>query len=179
MVYNYRMIDQIKGMTDFFVQVFVIIVVSFIAYLAGRKAIYHIHYVQTKSDKQRGKTALLVLKNIWKYVVFFIALLMILVSFKGIGISIAIPAVVITAVLGSTLGFGAQSLFKDIIAGFSIIFENQFVEGDTVFLHGMDIEGLVKEVRLRVSIIEDKDGHLWYVPNGEIKAVKKITKVNA
>jgi small conductance mechanosensitive channel len=165
------MLIQFKELIDFFIRLFIITAGGFLAYLAGKKAIYHVHFAQ-KDGRQQAKTALIVLKNIWKYVVFVVVLLMALTSFPGV----AIPAVVITAVIASTIGFGAQSFMKDIIAGFSIIFEGQFIVGDNVHLQGLDIDGIVKEIGLRATLIEDAQGNAWYVPNGEIKAVKKIKK---
>lgn len=120
--------------------------------------------------KRRLQTAATLTLNIWKYFLLFIIILVIVSSLRGV----TIPAVVITAVLGSALGFGAQSFLRDIIAGFSIIFEGQFAVGDKVELMGVDIVGIVKEVGLRITVLQDDDGNSLYIPNGEIKGVKNL-----
>lgn len=151
------------------------LVLLFLFYYAGKKLIRGIFNARivslgTPVAKRRLQTAATLLTNIWKYFLLLIALIVIVSSLKGV----AIPAVVITAVLGSALGFGAQSFLRDIIAGFSIIFEGQFAVGDKVELSGVDVLGVVKEVGLRVTILEDERNNVIYVPNGEIKVVKNL-----
>ena len=90
-----------------------------------------------------------------------------------LGISIA-PILATAGVAGIAIGFGAQSLIRDYLAGFFILLEDQIREGDVVEVAGKG--GLVEEVTLRYVRLRDMDGHVHYVPNGEIKLVTNRTR---
>jgi len=77
---------------------------------------------------------------------------------------------------GVVIGLGAQSLIKDIISGFFIVFENQYVVGDCVTIEGMN--GMVEEMELRVTKVRNFNGDLYIIPNGEIKKVTNHTRGN-
>jgi small conductance mechanosensitive channel len=72
-------------------------------------------------------------------------------------------------ILGAAIGFGAQSLVRDLISGLFIVFEDQFGVGDVVDLG--EIKGVIEAVGLRVTQVRDIEGTLWYVRNGEIARV--------
>lgn len=72
-------------------------------------------------------------------------------------------------ILGAGLGFGAQSLVRDLISGLFIVFEDQYGVGDSVDLG--QAEGVVESVGLRVTQVRDLEGTLWFVRNGEIMRV--------
>jgi small conductance mechanosensitive channel len=93
-----------------------------------------------------------------------------------LGISIA-PILATAGVAGVAIGFGAQSLIKDYFTGFFLLFEDQVRQGDVVELAGKG--GLVEEVTLRYVRLRDMDGHVHYIPNGEIKLVTNRTRVYA
>src|SRR5699024_655618 len=65
--------------------------------------------------------------------------------------------------------FGVQSLVLDVISGFLIVFEDQFAEGDYVFIS--DVEGEVEEIGLRTTKIKDWTGERYVIPNGNISQV--------
>jgi moderate conductance mechanosensitive channel len=90
-----------------------------------------------------------------------------------LGISIA-PILATAGVAGVAIGFGAQSLIKDYFTGFFLLLEDQVREGDVVEVAGKG--GLVEEVTLRYVRLRDMDGHVHYVPNGEIKIVTNRTR---
>jgi small conductance mechanosensitive channel len=75
---------------------------------------------------------------------------------------------------GLAIGFGAQSLVKDLISGFFILWENSVRIGDVVEVAG--VTGLVEEVELRTIKLRDVSGNLHVVPNGVIDKVKNLTK---
>ena len=77
-------------------------------------------------------------------------------------------------VAGVALGFGAQSLVKDLLAGIFIQFEDQYRVGDVVTIAG--ITGQVEKVELRRTVLRDLDGKLHSVPNGEITVASNFTK---
>jgi len=111
---------------------------------------------------QRTRTMASVLNNFITWTVFVLALTMVLSE-----LGVAIGALAAGAgLVGAGIGFGAQSLIKDLISGLFIVSEDQYGVGDTVNLG--EISGTVESVGLRVTQVRDVDGILWYVRNGEI-----------
>ena len=72
-------------------------------------------------------------------------------------------------ILGAGIGFGAQSLVRDLISGLFIVFEDQYGVGDSVDLGSAS--GVVESAGLRVTQVRDLEGTLWFVRNGEILRV--------
>jgi small conductance mechanosensitive channel len=72
------------------------------------------------------------------------------------------------------VGFGAQSLVKDVLTGLFILAENQYSKGDVVTLAG--ISGQVEEVGLRRTVLRDLDGIVHHVPNGQIAVASNLTQ---
>src|SRR5688572_10155049 len=93
-----------------------------------------------------------------------------------LGISIA-PILATAGVAGIAIAFGAQSLIKDYFTGFFLLIEDQIRVGDVVEVAGRS--GLVEELTLRYVRLRDFDGHVTFVPNGEIKLVVNRTRVFA
>jgi moderate conductance mechanosensitive channel len=85
-----------------------------------------------------------------------------------LGINLA-PIVASAGVVGVALGFGAQNLIKDFIAGIGIILEDQYGVGDVVDLG--EASGTVEAVGLRITRVRDGNGVVWYVRNGEVLRV--------
>lgn len=108
--------------------------------------------------------------SITKYVVSFVVVLVIL---SELGIDIA-PLLASAGVLGLAIGFGAQSIVKDFITGFFIIFENSFNVGDTIEIGGF--KGEVIEMGLRTTRIINWRGEIKIVTNGEIKDIINFSK---
>jgi small conductance mechanosensitive channel len=100
----------------------------------------------------------------------FIALLMIL---GELGIQLG-PLLATAGVGALAIGFGAQSLVKDVISGFFIILENQYRIGDVIEVAG--VSGLVESVSLRTTVLRDLEGKVHTIPNGEIKIVSNLSK---
>ncbi|WP_370329500.1 mechanosensitive ion channel family protein [Mycolicibacterium hippocampi] len=84
------------------------------------------------------------------------------------------------AVLGAALGFGAQKLVQDLLAGFFIITERQYGFGDLVQVNMLgapnEAEGTVEEVTLRVTKLRTSEGEVWTVPNGNIVRSLNMSK---
>ena len=89
----------------------------------------------------------------------------------GVNISAALAGL---GVAGIAVGFGAQTLIRDLIGGTLILLENQYGVGDWVQIAG--IGGLVEEISLRRTVVRDFDGTVHSVPNGEIKVASNLTK---
>ncbi len=126
---------------------------------------------RTSGDEiARIDTLARVFRNFAGVVIFVVAGTLIL---NELGISIA-PILATAGVAGVAIGFGAQSLIKDYFTGFFLLLDDQVRQGDVVEIAGKG--GLVEEVTLRYVRLRDMDGHVHYVPNGEIKLVTNRTR---
>ncbi len=85
------------------------------------------------------------------------------------------PLLAAAGLSGLAIGFGAQSLVKDMISGFFILLENSVRVGDVVEVAG--VGGLVEEVKLRTITLRDLSGSVHVIPNGIVDKVKNMTKV--
>lgn len=127
---------------------------------------------QTEEEmKKRSDTLVSVIVTTLQIILIFMFALMVLTEMK-----INVTAVLTGAgVLGLAIGFGAQSLVKDIIAGLFVIMENQYRKGDVIKIAGES--GVVEEINLRRTILRDLDGIFHVVPNGEIRVSSNFTKL--
>jgi len=112
--------------------------------------------------RQRAAAIGSVLRSFVTVTVFSIAGLMVLAE---LGINLT-PLVAGLGIVGAALGFGAQSLVKDLLAGLFMLLEDQYGVGDTVDVG--DVVGVVEAVGLRTITLRDGQGIVWYVRNGEI-----------
>lgn len=119
---------------------------------------------------KRARTLGSVLSNVTTVLVFVVAGLMILREFT---VDIT-PALTGAGVLGVALGFGAQSLVKDLIGGFFLILENQVRVGDVAVINGTG--GLVEAINLRTIILRDEEGTVHVFPNGSINTLANRSK---
>jgi small-conductance mechanosensitive channel len=121
--------------------------------------------VQNARVVQRAQTLGSVLSNFITWSVVLVTLSSVLSE-----LGVAVGALVAGAgILGAALGFGAQSLVRDLISGLFIVFEDQYGVGDSVDLG--QATGIVESVGLRVTQVRDVSGVLWYVRNGEVVRV--------
>jgi small conductance mechanosensitive channel len=118
----------------------------------------------------RIETLARVFRNAAAVVIVLVAGMLVL---GELGISVA-PILATAGVAGIAIGFGAQSLIKDYFNGFFLLLDDQLRQGDVVRI--ADHGGLVEEVTLRFVRLRDFDGHVHYVPNGEIKVVTNRTR---
>jgi len=125
--------------------------------------------VITEREK-RSRTVASLLRTGGTTLVLVIAGMMV---FREIGLDIT-PILAGAGVAGFAIGFGAQGLIKDVIAGFFILLEDQFHVGDVIQAAG--VSGQVEQVTLRLTIIRDLQGTVHFIPNGEIKVVSNLTK---
>jgi len=119
--------------------------------------------------EKRGQTIAQLLRSVGRVVVLGLTALLTLDVFFDIG-----PLLAGAGILGLAVSFGAQSLVKDVIGGFFILLENQFVVGDVVEAAGKS--GTVERMTLRVVMLRDLRGVLHIIPNGQIAAVSNFTR---
>jgi small conductance mechanosensitive channel len=121
-------------------------------------------------EQARIQTLARVFRNTGAIVIAIVAGTLVL---GELGVSVA-PILATAGVAGVAIGFGAQSLIKDYFNGFFLLLEDQLRQGDVVEVAGKG--GLVEEVTLRYVRLRDMEGHVHYVPNGEIKLVTNRTR---
>ncbi len=105
-----------------------------------------------------------------------IAIIAVLMALDLFGIDIG-PAVAGLGVVGIAVGFGAQTLVRDWLAGIFIVLENQYSAGDVVRIAG--VEGVVEDFSLRRTMLRDVDGTVHSVPNGQIIVASNLTRRRA
>src|SRR5947209_8419100 len=119
---------------------------------------------------QQIRTLAGVIRSCGVFVIVFITTLQVLQVF-AIDIK---PLLASAGIAGLAIGFGAQTLVKDVINGFFILAENQFEVGETVRAAG--VQGMVEEITMRRTILRDVDGTLHVVPNSKIEIVSNMTR---
>ena len=131
--------------------------------------------VRTKGEskegiKKRTDTLVSVFMGAGKVIVVVFVMFMVL---SELNVPIG-PVLAGFGVVGIAVGFGAQYLIRDLIAGIFIILENQYRVGDVARV--ADIAGLVEEITLRKTVLRDLDGIVHHVPNGEIKVASNYSR---
>jgi small-conductance mechanosensitive channel len=84
------------------------------------------------------------------------------------------PLLAGAGVIGVAVGFGAQSIVKDILAGFFMLIENQIRVNDVVVINGKS--GLVEEINLRITVLRAEDGSVHIFQNGSIQNLSNLTR---
>jgi small conductance mechanosensitive channel len=125
----------------------------------------------TQAQVKRADTLTHVIHDVTRVVILAVGSMMIL---SEVGVDLK-PILAAAGLGGLAIGFGAQSLVKDVISGFFIILENSVRVGDVVEIAG--VGGLVEEVKLRTITLRDLSGNVHVVPNGVIDKVKNMTKL--
>jgi small conductance mechanosensitive channel len=126
--------------------------------------------VEEQRILQRTKTIASVLDN---FILWGISITAVVMVLGELGVNIG-ALIAVTSILGAAIGFGAQSLVKDILSGIFIVFEDQYGVGDWVDVG--EANGEVEKVGLRVTELRDVHGTLWFVRNGEITRVGNYTQ---
>jgi small-conductance mechanosensitive channel len=121
------------------------------------------HVVLHERHQQRASAAGSILRNAASVIIFMIAFFMIL---GEVGLNLA-PVLTSAGVLGVAVGFGAQKLVQDLLAGIFMMLEDQYGVGDTVKIG--QVTGTVEAVSLRITRLRDVHGVAWHIRNGTIK----------
>ena len=120
--------------------------------------------------EQRAETLRHIVGSVGKITLWTMAIITALPEF---GINIG-PLLAGAGILGLAIGFGAQSLVKDVISGFFILLEDQYGVGDVVRIGDQD--GVVEHMTLRTTILRNFDGHVHVIPNGAVASVTVQTR---
>ena len=120
--------------------------------------------------RKRAATIQSVFMGLGRISIILLVALLILTEFD---VSIG-PILAGFGIAGIAVGFGAQYLIRDLIAGIFILMENQYRVGDVARV--ADIAGLVEDITLRKTVLRDLDGIVHHIPNGEIKVASNYTR---
>lgn len=123
---------------------------------------------------KRAATLAAIMANVVRVVVWTVAVLTVLAE---VGINLG-PLLAGAGIAGVALGFGAQSLVRDFLAGFFVLLEDQFAVGDYVEIAavGGTVRGRVEALTLRTTAIRQDDGTLTIVPNGGMQVVSNKSR---
>jgi small conductance mechanosensitive channel len=138
---------------------------------AVRKAVDDGNDAVQSDAERRAETLGAVLENAARILV---AVFFVLMTLQEFGVNIG-PLVAGAGIAGVALGFGAQSLVKDVIAGFFMLMENQFGVGDIISVDDKHA-GTVERMTLRITQIRDSEGKAHFLPNGTINRVVVLSK---
>jgi small conductance mechanosensitive channel len=127
-----------------------------------------------KSDDPEFHKRTNTLASIIRYaLIVLIIIVATMIILKELGVEIG-PLLAAAGIVGLAVGFGAQSLVKDVISGFFILLEDQVRVGDVVQIAGKS--GVVEKIHLKTTILRDLAGNVHFVPNGQIDSVTNMTK---
>jgi len=166
-------------LVDHGIRILIIVVVGAVLWFAlnkflppiVRRGVSRTKYKESKEGiEKRTNTLVSIFRGVARVFIVVIGIMMIL---SEVGVDI-VPVLAGFGIAGIAIGFGAQYLIRDLIAGTFIILENQYRVGDVVRV--ADIGGLVEEVTLRKTVLRDLDGIVHHVPNGEIRAASNFTR---
>ena len=153
----------------------VILVGAAISYWAamrlGRRVVTN--KVERGNGGARAETLWTMGRRVIAIVIVATTILLVIVTW---GFSLA-PFLAVGTVFAAAIGFGAQNLVRDVIAGFFILMEDQFHVGDSVRI--ADTAGKVEDIQLRVTVLRDLEGNVHFVPNGQITVTSNFTSVYA
>jgi moderate conductance mechanosensitive channel len=119
---------------------------------------------------QQLRTLASIIESVGSALVFFFAVLQIMPMF-GVDVK---PILASAGIAGLAVGFGAQTLVRDVINGFFILLENQYDLGDVVKI--ANVTGTVEVMTLRKTVVRDANGTVHTVPNSEIRVVSNLTR---
>jgi small conductance mechanosensitive channel len=175
LIAEFRALDEgAKALASQALRILVILLIAWVAQTLAARLIRAFREVMRQrtggEELARIETLARVFRNAAAVVIVLVAGMLVL---SELGISVA-PILATAGVAGIAVGFGAQSLIKDYFNGFFLLLEDQLRQGDVVEIAGKG--GLVEEVTLRFVRLRDFEGHVHYVPNGEIKVVTNRTR---
>ncbi|PID33543.1 potassium transporter KefA [Candidatus Saccharibacteria bacterium] len=149
----------------------VIIALAVVSKRVIRHSVKRSHFNTRREELQREKTLISVSSAFVKTVVWLIALAYFLMV---LGVNLG-PLLAGAGVAGVALGFGAQQLVRDFLAGVFIVLENQYRVGDILRVNKDGVSGQVERITLRMTQLRDLEGKVHYIPNGEIKVATNMT----
>lgn len=164
-------ISLLKGI----LHILLIIILTWIALrLTKRISDRLIHLIIRQKEDEEFKKRTKTLGSVVRYAIIFVILTISGITLlRELGIDIG-PILATAGIGGLAIGFGAQSLVKDIISGFFILLQDQMRVGDVVEIGSKG--GVVEKISLKTTVLRDLAGNVHYIPNGQIDMVTNMTK---
>lgn len=159
-----------SGLKIIFIAIITMIIIKGVGVFSARLSIFFSKHKVDDEYKKRADTLASVIRHLLHVVIIAVAVITIL---GQLGIKIG-PILAAAGIVGLAVGFGAQSLIKDVINGFFILMEDQIRVGDVVQIAGK--AGLVEKVNLKMTVLRDLAGNVHFIPNGNIDVVTNMTK---
>ncbi|MHB1404291.1 MAG: mechanosensitive ion channel family protein [Desulfitobacteriaceae bacterium] len=156
------------------VYVVLVLVIARISYGVLVYLLHRLLLVRTRKilfDESKANTMYHLLRSVAFYVITFTVIVHLLERVFNFDTRTLLAS---ASVLGVALGFGSQSLVKDVIGGFFVLFENQFSVGE--YIKVGEFAGTVEEIGLRATRLRDWGGELHIIPNGSITAVTNYNR---
>jgi len=177
-MFEFNWVTVVDWLMEHGIRILIILVLGAVLWFALKKFLPPLvgrTMVKTRGEskegiKKRRDTLVAVLTGVGRV---FIVIVVVLTILSELDIPIA-PILAGFGIAGIAVGFGAQYLIRDVIAGIFIILENQYRVGDVARVAG--VAGLVEEVHLRKTVLRDLDGIVHHVPNGEIRIASNYTR---
>jgi small conductance mechanosensitive channel len=136
------------------------------------RVVTHLEDSDVHDERERGQR-LKTLSSVTMIIVTISVWFIVILTIMGIwGIPMS-PFLAVGATIGVAVGFGAQDVVRDVIAGFLILAEDQYSIGDVVVI--ADVGGTVERINLRTTVLRDLDGNVHHVPNGQIRVASNMT----
>lgn len=158
------------------IKIVIILIITKLAIYIGNRLITKFFERQKKSkfglNERKADTLKELFKSLLRYSVYIISFIWI---FETLGFDVK-ALIAVTGVAGVAIGFGAQSLVKDVISGIFILLEDQFAVGDYITIDGFS--GIVETLGIRVTKIRDFSGEIHIIPNGTIGRVTNKSRGN-
>lgn len=177
-----ELFDQVswESMILSMVRITLILVIAWGLVHVARLALSRLEVNLVERGKQEGeppseavKRAETLIRLLRQAVVILMWVMAILVILREMGFEI-MPVLASAGIVGLAVGFGAQNLVRDVIAGFFIILENQVRVGDVAIVNGTG--GLVERINFRTLVLRDLSGVVHVFPNGTIDTLSNMTR---
>ena len=125
------------------------------------------------SDVERRKRAQTIARTLNRFLTTLITVAALLMVLRALDVDIT-PLLTGAGILGLAVGFGAQTLVKDVISGFFLILEDQVRVGDAAIVNGT--AGVVEQINMRTIVLRDMEGTVHVIPNGQITTLANRSK---
>lgn len=152
------------------IKVIEVIAILILAFIIKKISSKLINKIEKRTDTKgrlngKNKTVFSIMENVISFIIYFLAITQILGVFNINTTSILAAA----GVAGMALAFASQSVIEDVISGGFILLENQYEIGHSVKID--NVEGVVKKVGMRLTVLEGFDGKGIIIPNGQVTTV--------
>jgi small-conductance mechanosensitive channel len=147
-----------------------LLLIRILAVVTRKISSLHAQHILGGLRTQQVGTLAGIINGVGSAVIFLICLLEVL-SLLGLSLG---PLLASAGIAGLAIGFGAQTLVRDVMNGFFILLEDHFDIGDTIRTAG--VEGAVERMSLRRTVLRDGDGTIHFIPNSQITLVSNMSR---